>query len=100
MGVLLSNYVGHYNKGFAAFQTALRLDPLLIPASTNYVVALIERNRLAEADRELEKLASISQRFYAIWHGNRMSLNGRWANAVLGHLDALRISPETAHSAK
>jgi TolB-like protein/Tfp pilus assembly protein PilF len=98
MGVLLSDYLGHYNESFAAFQTALRLDPLLVPASANYVRALIERNRLAEADRELEKLASISQRLYAIWLGNRMSLGGKWANAVLGNLDALRISPETMSS--
>jgi TolB-like protein/Flp pilus assembly protein TadD len=98
MGVLLSDYLGYYNDAFAAFQTALRLDPLLVPASSNYVQALIERNRLAEADRELEKLASISQRVYANWHGNRMSLGGNWANAVLGNLDALRISPETVLS--
>jgi tetratricopeptide (TPR) repeat protein len=68
---------------------------LLVPANANYVQELIVRNRLVEADRELEKLASISQFVHAYWHGNRMSLKGRWANAVLGNLDALRISPET-----
>jgi TolB-like protein/DNA-binding winged helix-turn-helix (wHTH) protein len=98
IGVLLGDHLGNYDEAFAAFQTALRLDPLLSPATGNYVHALIERNRLAEADRELEKLASISQRTYAFCHGNRISLNGRWANAVLGNLDALRISPETTHS--
>jgi TolB-like protein len=94
IGVLLSDHLGRYNEALAVHQTALRLDPLLIPANTNRIRGLIERNRLAEADRKLENLASISQLMYAIWHGSRISLNGRWANAVLGNLNALRISPE------
>ena len=95
MGVLLNTYLGNYDEAFTTFQTALRLDPLLIPANSNHINGLIERRRLAEADRELEKLASISQSSYSIWNGNRLSLNGRWTNAVLGRLDALLISPES-----
>ena len=30
IGVLLDDYIGNYEEAFAAYQTALRLDPLLI----------------------------------------------------------------------
>jgi tetratricopeptide (TPR) repeat protein len=73
---------------------ALRLDPLSIPTIENYVLALIERNRLVEADRELQKLASIAPGHYAQYRGALTSQNGKWANAVLAQLDALRINPE------
>jgi len=98
MGVLLGNFLGHYNEAFAAFETALRLDPLSIPAIANYVRGLIERDRFAEADRELEKLASIAPSFYASDRGFRKSLGGKWTNGVLGELDALRINPRRVQS--
>jgi len=48
-------------------------------------------SRLAEADREAEKLASMAPSKYAMYRGVRLSLGGKWANGALGALDVLRI---------
>jgi TolB-like protein/Tfp pilus assembly protein PilF len=93
MGTLLSARLGRYAEGFTAQETALRLNPLSVPARYNYIQLLINRNRLAEADRELEKLASIAPAAYANVRGFRTSVGGKWANRVLADLDALRLSP-------
>ncbi len=92
MANLLDFHLGLYDEAFAARETALRLDPLSIPSRGTYVSALIKRNRLAEADRELEKLASIAPDRYASRRGELTSVGGKWANKVLGDLDALRIT--------
>jgi TolB-like protein len=98
MGNLITNSLGRYAEGFAAHEMTLRLDPLSIPTTGNYVFALIDRNRLDEADRKLEKLASIAPSFYARLRGYRTSLGGKWANLPLASLDALRIDPESARA--
>jgi tetratricopeptide (TPR) repeat protein len=85
---------GRYAESFAFQETALRLNPLSIPAGYNYIQLLINRNRLDAADRELEKLASIAPAAYANVRGFRTSVGGKWANRVLAGLDALRINPE------
>ena len=94
MGGLLGDYLGRYKEAFAAAETALQLDPLSIQGSHFYILALMERNRLDEADRELEKLASIAPGFYANMRGLRTSVGGKWTNAILGNLDALQIDTE------
>jgi len=94
MGNLLNFDLGRYDEAFQMRATAMRLDPLSIPTIVYYVQALIERNRLAEADRELEKIASIFPHVYAYRRGTRTSRGGNMADAVLGSLDALRINPE------
>jgi TolB-like protein/tetratricopeptide (TPR) repeat protein len=94
MGNLLNFDLGRYEEAFQMRATAMRLDPLSIPTVVYYLQALIERHRLAEADRELEKIASIFPHVYAYRRGTRTSLGGNMANAVLGSLDALRINPE------
>ncbi len=93
MGNLLNFDLGHYDEAFQMRATAMRLDPLSIPTIVYYLQALIERNRLDEADRELEKIASIYPHVYAYRRGSRNSRGGNMANAVLGSLDALRIEP-------
>jgi len=98
MANLLGGLLGRYEEAFAMRETALRLDPLSIPALGNYIRGLIVRNRLAEAERELEKLASIRPSGYASGRGSMTSLGGKWANAVLGNLDAVRIAPLTQRS--
>ena len=98
MGGLLSDQLGRYAESFAKFEMTLRLDPLSIPTTGNNVFALIDRNRLDEADRKLEKLASIAPSFYARLRGYRTSLGGKWANLPLASLDALRIDPESVHA--
>ena len=95
MGITFAG-LGRYEENFAAYEAALRLDPLSIPTRYNYIGWLICRNRLDDADRELEKLASISPVRYASMRGELTSVGGKWANAVLGNLDALRIDPDRA----
>jgi TolB-like protein/Tfp pilus assembly protein PilF len=96
--IALSPELGRYAEGFAALETAVRLDPLSITTRANYAINLRNRNQLAEAERELEKLASIApdwyQRLRTIW----MSLGGKWANAVLGSLDSLQLGDDSAGS--
>jgi TolB-like protein/Tfp pilus assembly protein PilF len=94
MGVHLVIQLGQYDEGFAAYEAAWRLDPLSIPSRANYVGWLIHRNRLDEAERELEKFASIAPRSYASKRGELTSLGGKWANLVLGRLDDLRLEPD------
>jgi TolB-like protein/Tfp pilus assembly protein PilF len=94
---LLLNQRGRYEESFSMEETALRLDPLSIPAISNYVLGLSVRNRLDDADRELEKIASIYPARYASARGDLTSVGGKWANAVLGGLDALRTDPESVY---
>ena len=94
MANILDGSLGRYAEAFALREKAVQLNPLSIPAIGNYMNVLIDRNRLADADRELEKFASIYPSRYAQWRGQQASLGGKWANWVLGGLDALRIDPE------
>ncbi len=98
MGNLFDDQLGRYAEAFAAHEMTLRLDPLSIPTTGNNVMALIDRNRLDEADRKLEKLASIAPSSYAKLRGYRTSLGGKWANLPLASLDALRIDSENARA--
>ena len=90
--------LGRYDEIFGIREKALRLDPVSKPNISNYVFALIQRNRLDEADRELQKLASIAPDFYARMRAVQTSRGGKWANAVLGNLDALTIDPQSMWS--
>jgi len=93
MGQLLNLDLGRYDESFPMREKAMRLDPLSIPTIVFYLQALVERNRLDEADLELAKIASIFPHVYAYRHGTRMSRGGNMAAAVLGSLDALQINP-------
>jgi TolB-like protein/Tfp pilus assembly protein PilF len=93
MGNVLNFELGRYDEAFQMRSTAMRLDPLSISTVRYYVQALIERNRLAEAEQELEKIASIFPHVYAYRRGSLTSRGGNMANAILGSLEALRISP-------
>jgi TolB-like protein/Tfp pilus assembly protein PilF len=93
MGSVLNEWFGRYAEAFLMLERALRLDPLSIPGKYIYIYALIERDRLAEADRELEKLASISPIAYADLLSARTSVSGKWANFALPRLDAWRTKP-------
>ena len=93
MGILFHE-LGLYREELATYEKSLALDPLSTPAITSYLVALIDRNRLVDADREIEKLASLHPFWHAYFRGIRRSVGGKWANGLLGRLGALRISPE------
>ncbi|MEE8304738.1 MAG: tetratricopeptide repeat protein, partial [Candidatus Tectomicrobia bacterium] len=93
MGILL-NELGRYLEAFAARETNVRLNPLSIPATLNYARALIVRNRFAEAEQQLDNLASIHPFNFAGTRGQLASVGGKWANGVLGSLDVFRIDPD------
>jgi len=98
ISIVLNKDIGRYVESFAAIETAVNLDPLSISTRYNFIVHLINRDRFAEADRELEKLASIAPGWYVRLHAIRMSLGGKWATAVLGSLDSLRHEENSARS--
>jgi len=92
MGIIYAE-LGRYDENFAMYETALRLNPLSIPTIFNHSETLIWRNRLAEAERELEKLASMHPAFSAVLRGSLTSFGGKWAYLVLARLDRYRIEP-------
>ena len=94
MSILLRD-LGHYKERLEIEETALQLDPLSRVAIYNYAWSLIHRNRLDEADRELEKLASIDPVWYAEARGGLTALGGKWANVALSSLNALLVDPES-----
>jgi TolB-like protein/tetratricopeptide (TPR) repeat protein len=98
LGMLLDINLGRYNEAFAMYEVALQLDPLSLGALTSYIWGLMERHRLDEAGRELEKFVSIAPEIYAEYGGYLTSLGGQWANLVLTELDALLIDPETSRT--
>lgn len=85
--------VGRYKEVFPHQEEALRLNPVSMVAMGNYVHSLIDMGRLDEAARELEKIQSIAPGVYAEYQGRLKSAGGKWAYAVLGGLDKLRITP-------
>jgi TolB-like protein/Tfp pilus assembly protein PilF len=93
MANMLEFQLGRYAEADAMREKALRLDPLSLPGRVNYVITLIETDRLTEADRELEKLASLAPDNYAAHRGLLLSQGGNWADFALGLSDALQISP-------
>ena len=94
-GQLLENQFGRYKESFAMHEVSLRLDPLLTVARSSFVKALINRNRMAEADREIEMFSTAAPVYYLNLRAERMSVGGEWANWVLGELDALGRDPKS-----
>jgi len=97
MGASLDQ-LGRYTEAFVMNEKAVQVDPLSVPARHNYVDGLIRRGRLAEADREMEKLSSMAPGNYYMLRGIRLAQGGNWAEGALGTLDALRIYPEFGHA--
>jgi TolB-like protein len=94
MGGILADDLGRYKEAFIAAETALRLNPLSMPGNFNYIMSLINRNRLDEADRKIEKLAAIYPSLSGVARSYRTSVGGKWANFILGVLDGARIGLE------
>ena len=94
MGAILADDLGRYKEAFIAAETALRLNPLSIPANYNYIMSLINRNRLDEADRKIEKFASIRPGAAGLARNFRTSVGGKWANFIPGILDGARMGME------
>ena len=89
-------WLGRYKESFAAEESALRTNPVSVAAINNYAEDLIARNRMYDANREIEKLVSLAPATAARFRGVLASGGGRWANFVLGALDGLRLDPEDA----
>ena len=85
---------GRYEEAFGTIATAVRLDPLSRPARANYVQHLISRNRLDEADREVEKTAIVCAMCYAIMRSRLNAVGGNLTSRIFGDLNALLIEPE------
>jgi TolB-like protein len=94
MGGLLADDLGRYKEAFIAAETALRLNPLSMPGNFNYIMSLINRNRLDEADRKIEKWAPIRPGASGLARLFRTSVGGKWANFILGVLDGARMGME------
>ena len=94
----LLGWLGRYAEAFAMREETVRLDPLSIPSRNNYVDQLIRQGRLAEADREIKKLASIAPETHAWLLGLRASQGGNWADGAFALLDALRVTPVLPHT--
>jgi TolB-like protein/DNA-binding winged helix-turn-helix (wHTH) protein len=90
---LLSARVGRYVDILPYQERALRLDPVSLVPMNNYVHSLIEMGHVDEADRELEKIRTISPRIYADYHGRVKAAGGEWAYLALGSLDELLLIP-------
>jgi len=88
--------LGRYQEYFETTKHALALDPLSQPSLVNHIQNLIDRDELAEAARELDKLESVSPRAAASLRGHLTSLGGNWADAAIAKLNALRIDPGSA----
>jgi TolB-like protein/DNA-binding winged helix-turn-helix (wHTH) protein/Flp pilus assembly protein TadD len=84
---------GRYEEAFLSDEATLRLDPLSMKAVEAYTRSLIIRNRLDEAEQELEKMALIYPAYYTRLRGELAAVGGNWANQVLGYLDTMRIKP-------
>jgi TolB-like protein/Tfp pilus assembly protein PilF len=94
ISITLTQGHGRYGEGVAALEKAVQLDPLSRAIHSTYVGWLINLNRLAEAEKELDKLASIHPANHAERRGRLTSLGGKWANAAFAILDALRLEPD------
>ena len=84
--------VGRYKEEVVARESGLQLDPLSRVNQNNYVFDLILRNRLDEASLEMEKFASIAPAWAADMQGKLASVGGKWANTVLGGLEAMQLN--------
>jgi len=94
MSNILAADLGNYSESFAIDEKLARLDPLSIVPRLNYVGGLIRKNRLADAERELDKIALTNPNFYVMYRGGLTSLGGKWANLLSSTLNALRMTPE------
>lgn len=74
-------------------EMAVQLDPLSVPANSNYLVGLIDRMRLDEAALQIEKMISIEPDADVIDRSRLSSLGGNWTDYLIGRLDYLSRNP-------
>ena len=90
--------LGRIDEAFSMAEMALHLDPLSRVGVYNFVLKLLNRRRLDEAAREIDKLAVFAPAWAASLRGDLTSVNGNWSNAILWKLEALKLSPEESYT--
>ena len=98
LSMLQYRNLGKHAESLAASKMSRMLDPVSIPSSTIYIQMLLVRGLHEEATIELEKLKTISMTTYHRMRGELNSLDGKWANVILGYLDALLVDPQLARA--
>jgi tetratricopeptide (TPR) repeat protein len=81
-------------EAFTAHEKAVRLDPLSPTTNGGYINALLVRDRIAEADQQVERYASIDPKGAMVLRGSMSSLGGNWANYILAYLEVASSGTE------
>jgi TolB-like protein len=81
-------------EGFQALENAVRIDPLSQPASWDYVLALIARNRVDQAAIQIHKHESLDPRGAILLRGVLESLGGNASAWFLAYLEAASAGTE------
>jgi len=92
--IWIVNYVADPGEAFTIQEKALRLDPLSRSANFGYINALIARNRLDDAERQIGKLATFEAAGAEILKGDMASIGGNWAESALAYLRATNNRPD------
>ena len=85
MELQVENLLGRYKESLPMYLMAVRLDPVSTSAIWNYMLTLISRNRLADADRERKKLAAIDPKLQAHHRDDDADRRQRHADSQGGH---------------
>ena len=83
--------LGRFREAGEVLHKTLEHDPLSKVAINNLTSTLILSNQLAEAHRQLEHIKEIYPALYADNKGMLAGVGGKWANIVLGILQAQQI---------
>lgn len=84
---------GEYQEAFDLQERALRSDPLSRVAISNYFLAMMDRGRYEEAEKVLEKLASLAPGLHRLQLVTFRGRGGQWAEAALASLEAKLEEP-------
>ncbi len=74
-------------EAFAGREAAARLDPLSPLSNYSYIGALLARNRLEQANQQIEQYESIDPKGAAVLRAAVSSLGGHWASYILEYLE-------------
>jgi len=88
-----SRNLGQYKEAFDLLQIAVRLDPLSLPARWTFIFGLLARDRFDDAERQIEKLATVAPG-WAAWLKVHLLPADQLAEKVLASLDLLQSYPE------
>ena len=92
IGLILRAH-GQYAQAFTYREKAAQIDPLSVLAFHAYADDLIERGRIDEAERQIEKLAALAPCRFAVQRGWVDSLGGQWSKRPLAALEGLLVEP-------